>query len=800
MKRLFKLFSTTKTFLKNNGLRLTLIKIFEKIFNTATNGYFRANRLGNIGEGELVIAAESTFGLKLPISKEPLLSVLVALYRPNEMKIDILKKSFLKIKEESNAEFLIFLNGSGKEQIKELIDSFPNLRFLESNDNIGFSKAIDRLSQIAKGELLLIHNDDAFIESGLEKMIETIKNEKVAAVVPKIFFKQKFLKFNMLSEDNKNLEILTTSSDDLDVKVFPENEKKTISLEKGVIREIFISENVRDIVLSSNSRVKARIYHENQELAFKDLNKFNISKYFIDFNQSQTYTLINNAGSRKHQDGTYSDLGIYQTDNGKFGRIKELNAVCGCMLLLKRNALFNHGPFEENFFAYYEDSYLSEKISKLGAKMIFDPRCVVSHYHKMSSNRSSKDFSINLTLNKFMLESKPKKDLLGTDSFLLNLSHIYKYHNNFSIATRKNYLRIKDECHKMLYSGDVINFGIFNEWWDSAGGGEKHALDFVDALKNKGQIDLLSFKDFDIKNLESRFSVDLSMCRKKIIGPYSINTMGYDIFINASYRSSLNSFAHKNYYVLSFALDNFDTDISEYHFLANSEYTLRWSQDLMPYNDSQYSLLHPCNSKSFDLKNLKKEKSILTIGRIHKPGNQHNKNFELMIDSFKKLNNDDYHLNIVGSCNLDLKDDRNYLKKLKRLANNENINIYENLDEKELNDILCSSSIYWHAAGYGCDVESEPHKFEHFGIAPIEAASAGTIPIVFNIGGPFDNFKSLKNWGPGFESQDELIEKTNQAIALDKKKEELIRSELIELTKKFSKKSFISDAEKIFFG
>ena len=129
----------------------------------------------------------------------------------------------------------------------------------------------------------------------------------------------------------------------------------------------------------------------------------------------------------------------------------------------------------------------------------------------------------------------------------------------------------------------------------------------------------------------------------------------------------------------------------------------------MPYDHSQYSLFHPCNSKSFDLNDIRKKKSIITIGRIHKPGNQHNKNFELMIDSFKKLKNDDYQLNIVGSCNLGLEEDRKYLEKLKRLANNVNINIYENLDEKKLNKIICSSSIYWHAAGYGCDEESEPH-------------------------------------------------------------------------------------------
>ena len=69
--------------------------------------------------------------------------------------------------------------------------------------------------------------------------------------------------------------------------------------------------------------------------------------------------------------------------------------------------------------------------------------------------------------------------------------------------------------------------------------------------------------------------------------------MGYEIFINASYRNNLSSLAYKSYYILSFALQDFNSDLSEYKFLANSEYTLRWSQKIMPYNEDQYFILHP---------------------------------------------------------------------------------------------------------------------------------------------------------------------------------------------------------------
>lgn len=53
----------------------------------------------------------------------------------------------------------------------------------------------------------------------------------------------------------------------------------------------------------------------------------------------------------------------------------------------------------------------------------------------------------------------------------------------------------------------------------------------------------------------------------------------------------------------------------------------------------------------------------------------------------------------------------------------------------EVEKVYLRSKIYWHATGFGEDENYQPIRFEHFGIAPIEALSAKCIPILFNGGG-----------------------------------------------------------------
>ena len=94
-----------------------------------------------------------------------------------------------------------------------------------------------------------------------------------------------------------------------------------------------------------------------------------------------------------------------------------------------------------------------------------------------------------------------------------------------------------------------------------------------------------------------------------------------------------------------------------------------------------------------------------------------------------------------------------------------------NASRSEVEEILLKSKIYWHASGYGEDAERDPIKFEHFGIAPIEAISAGCIPILFN-GGGLAEIIELLGFDEGlnlFSTIDDLVENTNHILMMSEK-------------------------------
>lgn len=117
---------------------------------------------------------------------------------------------------------------------------------------------------------------------------------------------------------------------------------------------------------------------------------------------------------------------------------------------------------------------------------------------------------------------------------------------------------------------------------------------------------------------------------------------------------------------------------------------------------------------------------------------------------------------LVGGCS---REDRDYALQVRREANGYPIDILINADLASLNEELRRAAIYWHATGFGVDLQAHPERAEHFGISPIEAMSAGAIPLVFDVGGPREIIESGIS-GFTFKTEEELIARTHELIAL----------------------------------
>ena len=169
-----------------------------------------------------------------------------------------------------------------------------------------------------------------------------------------------------------------------------------------------------------------------------------------------------------------------------------------------------------------------------------------------------------------------------------------------------------------------------------------------------------------------------------------------------------------------------------------------------------------------------------------------------MVEAFKKLYSElvtshyplvtSLQIHFVGGVGNEPSSLR-FIEQLRDQAKGYPIYFHYNVDRKEVEDVLLKSRIYWHATGFGENPDLDPIKFEHFGIAPVEALSAGCIPVLFNGGGLPEILKAL-NMKPKnhlFDTQKELVEKTKQLILHFKQTNLLISEKLIA---HFSQSSF----------
>ncbi len=75
--------------------------------------------------------------------------------------------------------------------------------------------------------------------------------------------------------------------------------------------------------------------------------------------------------------------------------------VCGAAMLMKRETFEKVGGFDENFFMYYEDQDLCNRIKKTGSRIVNEPSAVIQHLEGTS-------ISVNSRRENFIMQSRKK--------------------------------------------------------------------------------------------------------------------------------------------------------------------------------------------------------------------------------------------------------------------------------------------------------------------------------------------------------------------------------------------------------
>lgn len=356
-----------------------------------------------------------------------------------------------------------------------------------------------------------------------------------------------------------------------------------------------------------------------------------------------------------------------------------------------------------------------------------------------------------------------------------------------------------------------MKIGIYDPYLDTLGGGEKYMLSIAECLSKEHDVDIFWDEKHIKQKVEEWFGLDLDgihfvrniFSSKVSLYDRLFSTKKYDFIIFLSDGSIP--------FVLSKLILHFQQPLKIRagwlkplkllridRIIYNSNYTKNFidrqvkkeSVVLYPPIDDRALLLDESLSKG------KKENVILTVGRYSRlPDGSDIKKHHILIDKFKHMVQNGlkgWQFVLIVS---NLPQDKGHVDNLEKQTQGYPITFYRNVSNKEIVRWYKKAKIYWHASGFGEDLEKHPERAEHFGISTAEAMGAGVVPVVINAGGQREIVADGEN-GFLWNTLSELEEKTRKLIENEKLRLQLAENAK-ESVKRFNKERFCKEVNQI---
>lgn len=352
-----------------------------------------------------------------------------------------------------------------------------------------------------------------------------------------------------------------------------------------------------------------------------------------------------------------------------------------------------------------------------------------------------------------------------------------------------------------------MRIGVFDPYLDDLGGGEKYMMTIAECLSSEHNVDVFWDDEQDAKELQVRFSLDLSKINfvnnifftKTSLSKRLWETKKYDVIIVLSDGSIPLSLSKKTFIHLQQPISLPQLNIKDKikikrinEFFCNSKYTKSYVDKSLGVNS--FVLYPPVEIKP---KRIKKENIILHVGRfrVKNVDADDYKKQKVMVDTFKEMiKNGLKNWKLVLAVSVRKKEEKIF-NDFKKRAENFPIEFLINKTNDELWDMYSKAKVYWHATGFGEDLEIHPEYAEHFGISTVEAMGAGVVPVVINAGGQKETVEENKN-GFLWNTLDELIKKT-KLLTEDGDLWKKMSHEAIKRAKFFAGDRFCDDLKKI---
>jgi glycosyltransferase involved in cell wall biosynthesis len=198
--------------------------------------------------------------------------------------------------------------------------------------------------------------------------------------------------------------------------------------------------------------------------------------------------------------------------------------------------------------------------------------------------------------------------------------------------------------------------------------------------------------------------------------------------------------------------------------VANSPYTARWVEEL--WGRTATVLEPPVRLREPGAK----RPVILAVGRFFPNVSGHSKKQLELVEAFRlacERGLEGWELHLVGGCS---NSERGYVETVRKAAVGLPVFFHVNARGEDLTELFAAASVFWHAAGFGEDLDTHPDRFEHFGISVVEAMSAGAVPVVYEHGGPAAIVRDA-GCGDVFSTIDELATTTVALVRDDARRE-----------------------------
>ena len=742
------------------------------------------------------------------IGPSPLVSVIIVVYNSGQHLESLL--STLQRQSYRNLELIIVNNGDG--DLRDYLSCWKDDYLYLMAPNPGFAEGNNIGLENASGDLLLLLNPDTELQAeSIKELVHALEiDATAAAAIPLIYFSKPFYKISFSSKNHAYFA--------LDIRPLLDSlQYKKIFVRDGEVREdglIYcnMSKYVSlDIALNPDSdhleidvlthvitgrelclQVRFEGSGEQPSLIYIASQKQTIRLFVGRRAHSSSRYLINNAGSgiRPGSLEPY-DLGYAEVDTGKFASRAYRQALCGCCALLRRDLFIKRKIFISEFFAYYEDSELSHWLQANRMNILYVPSAIVYHRHseatvehsplwKQLVARSAKIYhAICSSERDKPLEASPGAARAGSSALgTADDSKITASQELIRTLTAYDASLATKNLEELISRTKRLTVGIYNSFWASLGGGERHALDLAEiAIKADCEVYLISESTFSLSQLRQFFQVSLVGVKTLMAGEVTESlTQRFDIFINSTFCSSLVSRSALSYYIVSFPHKSVSRNfIASYEFLYNSEYTRKWAvrywgehrgKILLPILSFQAeSETRPMDRYASELAS-EKDFVILSVGRFNYEG--HCKNQHIIANVFARLwasgaMSQKWHLVLAGSVDSSMDSSVSHFKDTEKCLVGCNARLVANAEMGEIKNLYHTASIYIHAAGLGVDPICEPEKNEHFGIAPFESLLHGCLPIAFHHGGPAVMIDQTRG-GLLYRDEDELQQKILQAV------------------------------------